>query len=340
MQESELRQDRTNGRWVIIAPNRWARPGAHATGTRTGSDEIGPSFCATCPFCPGNEAQLPGIIAETRVGAAPEWSVRIVPNKYPALQAAAGERGNRNGENRRDGYGFHEVIIESPFHNAALVSMGDEQLDAVIAVYRSRCNHLMAQPTIEAVTLFRNQGPGGGASLSHPHAQVLALGVVPPNVALLTDWGQRYHAEHGRCPTCDEIERERALAQRVIEDSQNFTVIVPFAAEHPFETWIVPKQHQASFLALRDAHQRELGSLLRRTLRRLCWGLDNPAYNFVVDSAGREHLDAPYVHWRLRIVPDLTKRGGFELASGMFINPSSPEEDAAILRSAAQPNDT
>jgi len=334
MPESELRQDRTTGRWVIIAPHRHERPGARATRTQGSPELVRPRFDPACPFCPGNEAQLPGIIAQASTPAAPGWTVRVVPNKYAALRSDTKGNTERGEERTRDAYGFHEVIIESPFHDADLVSIGDPELDAVISTYRERCKLLIAQPGIEAAILFRNYGPSGGASLLHPHAQVLAIGLVPPYVARTADWSRDYYDKHGRCPTCDEIENERALGQRVVDDSANFIVLVPFAAESPFETWIVPKQHQATFTELEDRLVRELGGLLRRALRRLRSALGDPAYNFVVDSADRQHLGAPHVHWRLRIAPKLAMSGGFELGSGLPINPSSPEQDAAVLRAA------
>ena len=230
------------------------------------------------------------------------------------------------------------MIIESPFHDADLVSIDGPELDVVATTYRDRSSLLIARPGIEAVILFRNHGPRGGASLLHPHAQVVALDVIPPHVACAADWSRSYHGTHGRCPTCDEIEYERGLGRRIVEDSPNFIVLVPFAAERPFETWIVPKGHQASFIELEDRHIHEFGALLRRTLRRLRSALDDPAYNFVIDSADRQHLGSPHVHWRLRIAPKLAMSGGFELGSGMAINPSSPEQDAAVLRAARTHN--
>ncbi len=259
----------------------------------------------------------------------------MVPNKYPALHPRATEHDRLKDKGLLEGYGFHEVIIESPLHNADLTSINDAELNAVLAAYRNRSRYLLSEPGIEAVIVFRNHGPGGGASIPHPHAQLIALGLVPPNLALLAEWGQRYHNDYGRCATCEQISGEGKQAQRVVEDSRNFMAFVPFAAEHPFETWIVPKQHQASFVQVSDLQLPEFGSLLRNTLRRLRRIHSDPAYNFVIDSADRQRVSSPYVHWRLRIVPELGNRGGFEIASGMAINPSLPEQDAAILRTAA-----
>ncbi len=342
---SELRQDRTSGRWVIIAPQRGHRPGAlllagHALSARPQT----PQFDPDCPFCPGHENRLPGIITQTPTPAPPGWTVRVVANKFPALQpdakAAVAEVANPEVANPevakrhrlRDGYGFHEVIIESPRHDDDLVSMTDGQIEAVVSVYCDRSKQLLDQPGIEAVILFRNHGRRGSASLPHPHAQDRALGFVPPTLAQLVYWGRGYYRDHGRCPTCDEIADERALQSRVVEETQNFLALVPFAAEHPCEIWIVPIAHQASFLHMDDGQRADFARLLRRSLKRLRSARDDPPYNFVIDSAARTHLQSPYLHWRLRIAPDLATSGGFELGAGMAINPSSPEDDASLLR--------
>ncbi len=265
--------------------------------------------------------------------AQPAWSVRVVPNKFPAVQPDLKTIAEDAGRHRlQDGYGFHEVIIESPRHDADLVAMSDAEIEVVVSVYSERSRQLLYRPGIEAVVLFRNHGRRGGASLQHPHAQAVALALLPPTLAQLARWGHGYHHEHGRCPTCDEIGTERTLKKRIIEETQNFLVFVPFAAEHPFETWIAPIEHQASFLSMRDLQRIEFAHLLRRTLNRLRRARDDPPYNFVIDSAARSQVQSTYLHWRLRIAPDLATSGGFELGSGMAINPSSPERDAAVLR--------
>jgi UDPglucose--hexose-1-phosphate uridylyltransferase len=334
---SEVRQDRTSGRCVIIAPTRAHRPGARGlAGQSAGITLKRLPFDPHCPFCPGHEDRLPGIVAETRVKREPGWTVRVVPNKFPALQLGPKVEGSDRCHLVAEGYGFHEVIIETPRHDAELVSMTDLEMEAVVTMYRGRCKHLLTQPGIEAVVLFRNHGRRGGASQSHPHAQVVALGFVPPGLKSLLDWGRRYHIEKERCATCDEIAIECDLKSRIVEDVRDFLVLVPFAAEHPCEMWIVPKQHQASFLDLADAQCRDFALLLRRTLRRLRRARDDPPYNFVIDSAPRLHLQSPSLHWRLRIAPDLATWGGFELGAGIAINPSVPEHDASLLREAVR----
>ena len=292
-----------------------------------------PPFDPDCPFCPGNESLLPGIIAETRAGAG--WDVRIVPNKFPALQPDARAVADlSDGLPVLGGYGFHEVIVESARHNADLAAMSDTEIHAVVSAYRSRSEYLLRQSDIAAVILFRNHGLRSGASLPHPHAQIIALPLVPPVLRELADCGSRYYRDQGRCATCDAIANERAATLRMIEESSGFLAFVPFAAATPGEIRIVPKRHRASFIEADTAELEDFTRVLRRVLGRVRRAFDDPSFNFVIDSADRAHIGAAYVHWRLRITPFLAAPGGFELGSGMAINPSAPEDDAAALRAA------
>jgi UDPglucose--hexose-1-phosphate uridylyltransferase len=326
---SELRQDRVTGGWVIVAPQRSRRPQARAAGERP---PVRPPFDPSCPFCPGNEGQLPGIVTETKSQHAIGWSVRVVPNKYPAVQNSKDARG---GDGARPAHGVHQVIIDSPRHDAELASMSADELEVAVAAYRERTRSLLGQDGIAAAVMFRNYGQRAGASLVHPHAQVVALDIVPPRVAAMGDWMKRYHREHGRCATCDELAHERKDGARVVDENDAFIALVPYAAEHPYEIWIVPKRHQASFAALADGELGAFAGLLGSAMRRLRSALDDPPYNFVIDSAPKDEREAPHWHWRLRIVPDIATWGGFELGSGLPINPSSPENDAVLLRGAA-----
>ena len=329
---SELRQDRTTGDWVVIAPKRGERPHARGANARAAPR---PRFDPNCPFCPGNEAQLPGLIDETAAPGAPGWRVRVVPNKFPALQleqAVSALPGD--GQRARPGHGMHEVIIESPWHDAEPATMSADELSAAVVVYRERSRILLEQDGIGAAILFRNYGLRAGASLMHPHAQIIALDFVPPKVAAMGEWAKHYRQQHGRCALCDELASERQDGIRVVDENDAYVALVPFAAEHPFELWLVPKRHQASFSVLGDNELPIFASLLGRALRRLSAALGDPPYNFVVDSAPKTEVVAPHWHWKLRIVPDVAIWGGFELGAGLPINPSSPEDDARELRAA------
>jgi UDPglucose--hexose-1-phosphate uridylyltransferase len=327
---SELRQDRTTGGWVIVAPQRGRRPQIHMPG------EIAPKrvrFDPACPFCPGNEAQLPGIVAEAAAHGVPGWRLRVVPNKFPAVLSKPPPVAGADHQ-ARTARGVHEVIIESPWHDAELAAMSADELNAVVGVYRGRSRILLEQDGIAAAILFRNHGRQAGASLAHPHAQIIALDIVPPKIAAAVEWGKRYHSEHGRCAQCEELAVESKSGERIVDENDAFVALAPYAAEHPFELWLAPKRHQASFTELADAALGDFAALLGRTLRRLRAALNDPPYNFVVDSAPKGELAAPYWHWRLRIVPDIATWGGFELGAGLPINQSRPEDDARLLRAA------
>jgi UDPglucose--hexose-1-phosphate uridylyltransferase len=318
----------------MTGTERALRPGGQPLAWRAAADRPqARRFDPQCPFCPGHENQLPGIVAETRAHAPPHWSVRVVPNKYPALTPDVDVAPDRPRE-ARDGYGFHEVIIENPRHDADLASMTEAEVEAVVVAYRDRASELLYRPGIEAVVLFRNHGARAGASLPHPHAQVVAIGMVPPMTALSEAWGVHYHAEHGRCPTCDEIAGARHSNVRLVEQTENFVALVPYAAEYPCETWILPVHHQPWFVDIDEAASKDFARLLRRTLLRLRLVHDDPPYSFVIDAADWRHRLSPFLHWRLRIAPKLASWGGFELGAGMAINPSIPEHDATMLRAA------
>jgi UDPglucose--hexose-1-phosphate uridylyltransferase len=329
---SEIRQDPTTGAFVIIAPGRSGRPGApHST---SNAGQVASRYDEHCPFCPGNEAQLIGILAETPAKHAPGWSTRTVPNKFPAISSnAAAPQSHDPTHETIAGKGFHEVIIESPFHDADLRTMEMPQISDVVATYHQRFCELSQRPGIEAVVLFRNHGTRSGASLVHPHAQIMALPLIPPRIQAMTEWAARQGAQTGQCPTCAELARERQAAVRVVEESADFVALVPFAAEVPCEVWLVPKRHAASFAETRAHELVDLAALLGRALQRLKTAHGDPPYSFAIESAG-SGSDAKHVHWRLRIVPDLVNWGGFERGSGIPINPSAPEADAALLRAS------
>lgn len=326
---SELRQDPTTGAFVIIAPERAKRPGGHA---RAGPAlPAVPPYDANCPFCPGSEAQLVAIVAETPAPEAPGWSVRAVSNKYAALVPIA-EETSVTGGLVVPGYGFHEVIIESPRHDADLTTLAPDEMRAVVASYQERFSELARQPGVEAVILFRNHGTKSGSSLVHPHAQVLGLPLIPPKQRAIANWGAKAKEETGKCPTCTALESKLAMGTRIVEESRHFVALVPFAPEATCEQWIVPKRHHATFVETRGDELDDFAMMLAQALRRLKAALSDPPYNFAIESLAGSGPNDPAFHWRLRIVPEVINTGGFERGTGMAINAASPEADAALLR--------
>lgn len=334
---SEIRRDPTTGQWVIIAPERGRRPNADDARAHLATSP-GQPYDPACPFCPGNEELLPGIVDEMSCDEAPGWLVRVVPNKYHALDSGIEPKSGNGGERETlPGYGFHEVIIESPRHDADVAHLSASQLAAVMAIYRARYVDLIARPRIEAVMVFRNHGPAGGASLRHPHSQLIATPVIPPRLTEMASWAEAQYGKNGKCVTCAQIARELHDGERVVEATDRFVAFVPFAATSPFEVWILPLGHQASFADSEEEQIAEFAALLGGVLRRIDKALGNPPFTYAIQSAPSRHAAAPYFHWRLRIAPAVVVSGGFEIGGGLPINPSSPEDDAGALRSA-EPN--
>lgn len=334
----EIRQDVTTGEWVVIAPERGKRP--HEWRRDSRPSEFSPSIDATCPFCPGNEGLLPDILVETQANNSFGWGTRVVPNKFPAFSSGASQNDRTRGIYIAcSSDGQHEVIVETPDHNADLAIMSDADVTRVISTYRERFATLLSQSRFKHVVLFRNHGSAAGASLSHPHSQLIALGVGSPRHRLMDKWAHDHFQSTGLCIFCEMLEFERKEISRVVSENSEFIAIVPFAAISPFELWLVPKGHQPSFSELSPKEEVALAEILKQLLKAYRTLLGDPPYSFVIESGLVDNLAAPHRHWRLRMVPTLVKRGGFELGTNLPINPSAPEDDAAALRGCLHANE-
>ena len=329
----EIRQNKVTKQWVIFAPDRQKRPKDYK---RTGEDRNGlPEHDPECPFCPGNEESLPDILMETPSPTdGQDWQTRVVPNKYPALLPGEKdlERYHKGVYLAMPRYGQHEVVIESPKHNRDLALMEARELETVIETYHRRYVELMREHDNMIAIIFRNHGRRAGTSLLHPHSQIIVAGVAPRYIRLREEAAQNYYDELGSCVYCDMLEYEMADQERVILENELFLAFVPFAADVPFEIWIMPKIHRADFGSLSDAEKFMLTNILGESLSRLHAKLNDPDYNYVINTAAQYKADEPQLHWYLQIQPRLTTRAGFEIGSGVRINPSIPEQDAAYLK--------
>jgi UDPglucose--hexose-1-phosphate uridylyltransferase len=295
----------------------------------------------TCPFCPGNEEETPPEIARYPDGAT--WNVRVVPNLFAALGS---EAGNGHGAASQalfqeiPGAGSHEVIVESPRHDARLDELEEREVVRVVETWRARARDLVRRPEIRGVVVFKNFGPLAGTSLVHTHSQIIATPVMLPAIEHRIDIATRFHGERGHCVYEALLEEERSRAVRVVDDLDGFTVLAPFASASPYETWIVPEEHRSGFAELGDDCVGPLAGAVIRSLGAIRRACDDPDYNLMIVSA--DGADATggardAFHWFVRIVPKLTTPAGFELASGMSINTVAPEDAAAALRSALEP---
>lgn len=326
---TELRLDPTIRNWVISAPERSKRPDAFRRRPRERAEAND-----TCPFCPGREAETPPELFRQE-GDSGGWRLRVIPNKFAALSAngSRDQKANGLGFMSMPGDGSHEVVVESPRHDWDLGTALAGEVRDVLATYRLR-HRVLRDSGTAAVIIFRNHGAGGGTSLPHPHSQIVAAPVVPLLIRHRFDVAMQHYDDTGRCLYVEILHRELADGRRIVVQNEGFVAFQPFAAASPFETWIMPRVHRASFA---DTTHEELSSLARLLgdvlggLRRL---LDDPDYNYVIHSAPPGDEGLPYFLWHLQIAPRLTTPAGFELGSGISINPSSPEITASALREA------
>jgi UDPglucose--hexose-1-phosphate uridylyltransferase len=231
-----------------------------------------------------------------------------------------------------DGVGIHEVVIGSPIHNQIFPLMEDRQMEEVLLAYRERYLALREDPRIKLIIIFKNHGEAAGTSLEHTHSQLTGTSVVPSNIRKKLEEAARYYDDHGRCVYCDLIHEELRFKDRIVLDTEKFVVLHPFASRFPFETWIVPKEHQASFGLVSIEDSKRFARVLKTTLLKLHTKLNDPNYNYVIHTAPVKDELEDYYHWHLQVIPRLTTPAGFEMGSGIYINVSFPEETAQFLR--------
>jgi UDPglucose--hexose-1-phosphate uridylyltransferase len=329
----ELRKDPITNRWIIISTERRKRPGDF----RLESQGVPPS--TFCPFCPGNEAHTPREILAYRHSGGPNgpgWDVRVVPNSQPALQVEGAL--DRRGEGLFDkmhGIGAHEVFIETPEHGQTLATMPVAAIERLLWAFRERVLDLKQDTRFRSILLFKNHGAAAGASLEHPHSQLIALPVVPRIVKDEVEGARLHYEAKERCIFCDIIRQEQGDRVRMISENADFVALSPYAPRFPFETWLLPKRHAAAFEDAARHEYESLARMLKETMQRMNRTLLSPPFNLIIHSApfGQDGL-GPVYHWHVEIMPKLTKIAGFEWGTGFYMNPTAPEEAAQVLRDA------
>jgi UDPglucose--hexose-1-phosphate uridylyltransferase len=326
----ELRQNFFTKEWVIIATERAKRPEELATHRPV---QTVPSFVENCPFCPGNESKTPPEVMRFPASMSEPWAVRVIPNKFAALSRdAQPTRSMQDVWRRIEGFGFHEVIIDSPDHSCCMAMLPDEQVARILRVYKERYTLLSIDRRVNHVTIFKNHGLDAGASLQHPHSQLIATPVIPSQVRHRLHEALLHYDDDGKCMFCHMVEREIAEQTRIVQKSEHFVAMEVFASATPFATHIFPLRHMASFGDISAAEIADLARVLRSLLAKLYIGLENPDLNFTVRSGPSDYASARHFHWYVSVIPRLTRTAGFELGSGMFINTVLPEAAAEFLR--------
>ena len=326
---SEIRKHYFLPEYCIIAEERAKRPSDFA-GAAEGSEK-GPS--ESCVFCGGNEEKTPPatavykngeVFADTGEKRVRNWDFRCFPNLYPALSPAPPSPGfHRKGLDAFSGFGFHEVIVESPVHGKNLKDFSDTEISKLMRVYKDRVCHYAAHEKIRYVSLFKNSGKAAGASLDHTHSQLIALPVCPQ----VLERELKAIREGEKCPYCALLEKEKA-SPRLIHENSKFVAFAPYYSIGPFEVWILPKEH-ISFLGDFDPELLfAFGEILREVLRSYAKVLGNMPYNHMFYQL----FETPEYHLNLRLLPRISTTAGFELNTGIYINTVSPEKAASYLR--------
>lgn len=375
---SEFRQNYATREWVIIAPERKARPAdlpAEATDVASAGGEAAAattvagtaptaggaaaapgSGCAAhvlsredgdlrayepdCPFCPGNEDETAEEMWAMRDGAG-DWKVRVVHNRFAPLELTRSVHRSQVGRFlKSDSYGTAEVVIESPRHDMTPAAMSRADLVHVLEAYRDRAIAMSAMPNISIVMIFRNAGARAGTSLAHPHSQIIASPIIPPHIRDPFQKAALHYDSYGTCVYCDMLAEELRQGERIVYANEAFVAFCPFAARTPYELRIYPRRHMANYTWISDGELPLFAQALREALRRVDAVLGCPSYNYIIRSSPVGDEDVRYLHWYFVLVPRVSTPAGFEIGSGIYINPCAPEQCASELRAAKEASTT
>jgi UDPglucose--hexose-1-phosphate uridylyltransferase len=347
---SELRHDPLTDRWVVISPERAGRPRDVPQ-----SDKSKLTFC---PFCPGNEDKTPTpeIFAVLENGSTrrdtvdPEqirsdWRLRVIPNKFTALRLEDPLR--RRGDGLYDkvgGFGAHEIVVEGRDHQCEIDSLPLEQVILILNILKLRMTDLEKDPRFRYLSVFKNKGNNAGASLEHPHFQLIGLPITPSEVARELRCSMEHYLEKDRCLICDILLQEMEKGERIIDGDESFVVLSPYAARFSGEIFIAPSpdEHSHSFPETDIRKIEKLAVILQRTLLRLKRKYNDPPYNIALHTApffnrktdsNGESIKQDF-HWHIHIFPRIHNIAGFELSNDCYINTYSPEAVAETLRGA------
>lgn len=323
----QLRQNIVTGEWVVIAPERAKRPSDFVA-----MESLKPSHSSVnCPFCPSGKAygqKLPDPKSK---------NIYVIANNFPAFledESASSSRSYKVEDgfyNLRPATGGHDVIIIKP-HDKQLYDFSTELWGELFSVAKRRYQHWRSIKSARYSMLIYNQGPKAGASVFHPHAQLMASNIIPNQISKELHGSQSYFEENGTCVFCDLIEHEKREKTRVIDETPDFIAFTFYAARFPFEVWLLPKKHLAHFEDTAEALITKLGKMMHRLVERYGKLLHQPSINFFLHDLPNSVEDADYYHWHIELAPRVSTYGGYELGSGTIIDVMSPEEAVKYLR--------
>lgn len=323
---SELRQDIVTGDWVVIATGRAKRPDAFGQTERQIAHEDVDPFAD-----PEGSGQEKDVLIYRREDG--DWSLRVIPNKYPAFSRGKAVKELSEGPYfAMTGVGYHEVIITRDPHRS-LALLETWQVAEVIDAYQERFLDLMNKKSVNYIQILHNHGKEAGASLSHPHSQLMAIPVVSPYVELELAGAERYYQGNREKVYSVVGEYEREQRKRVVYENDHFIVFCPFASRGAFEMMILGKRPNPYFERVTEEETFACAEALQKALQALYAGLHDPAYNFYIHSAPCDGREYPHYQWHIEILPHTATWGGMELSTGIETSTVTPEAAAEYLRS-------
>ena len=330
----EYRKDIIIDEWVIIATERAKRP----ENFKEQIVKVENKALSVCPFDRGNESMTPPESLRVdshgnEVDKDSEWQIRVVPNKFPALVPNALPFSQQYGPYMvMDGFGLHEVVIQSPEHITNISELSREQIDLLISVYIKRLRAIKKDSRIESVVVMVNQGKEAGASIEHSHSQIFALPLTPAILMKEIFRTRSYFNQNHRCAMCDIINFEIKEDKRVVYENKEFIILQPYASKNPFETWIVPKSHNSNFENIDAQEASSFAQCLKVLVDFFYIDLNNPAFNYFIHTGTLGSTEDSHYHWHLELEPKLSIKAGFEIATGIDICITTPEYTAEYMK--------
>ncbi|MEQ1828405.1 MAG: DUF4921 family protein [Pirellula sp.] len=367
---NETRYDWLSDRWVIFAPNREERPNDfRKLKTTSSTEKIICPFCSGAEHeTPEPTLVLPAadplttsdnLKLDRDIHARRPWQVRVVPNKFPAipnysvdcdsstrmvgrepsvleggiqLKSQLQTIGAEHLFQRHVPKGAHEVIIESPEHVDSLTALSIDQIALILEAYRTRLIHWRSHRELKYAVIFKNYGADAGASLVHSHSQLISLDFVPRDIERMNERLLLHYNHYGCCYICQLAEEEDERRERILLTTEYFVALCPFASRFPYSFSIVPRIHRCCYEEISTNELRDLAVVMKRTLSALEAAHPMAAYNFVLQTSPFRVQHEESFHWRLRVIPRMSKVAGFEWGSDCFINSVTPEFAAQVLR--------
>lgn len=338
---SELRLDTITKNWVVVASKRSSRPEDFSIKKKVLEENH-----HSCAFCHLGIQEKPKLIylnnehhnevvkdgQSGSVDWVDNWDVIVLSNKYPAFSPG-------NVLNKKeigpyyvmDGIGFQEVIITRDHYSpVAKLSLG--VIKKMVDAYQERYLDLMNEKLVNYISIFQNHGYEAGASIVHPHSQIIAVPVFDPSLIDSIEGAKRYYQKYQECGHCVQLKWDLKNSQRIIFENDKFVALCPFASRTAFEIKIIPKEHQPYFERIKDDDKWQLAQILKVVLGALYDSLNDPSYNYYIHTAPCDGKNYDFYHWHLTILPRTSRLAGFEFSTGIDVCTLEPEKAAEILR--------